>query len=108
MAYGDRHICSTAIGKTAAAVDLHLTAPLRSYRDNVKPQTDLPPGTFGTVGDLVLGRAYVEIQYTVKELVGDAVTATESWERDLEYARRNWRTAEDLNTANASAIGPGR
>ncbi|MFD1929876.1 hypothetical protein ACFSKW_00150 [Nonomuraea mangrovi] len=105
MAYGDIHISSTAIGKTAAAVDLYLTTPFRAYHANGRPQTDLPPDTFGMVGDLILGRVYQDIQDTVEKLIGDAIEVTAEWERDLEYARKNWRTAEDLNTADALAIG---
>lgn len=104
MANGDKHVSSTAIRKTATAVDLHLTTPLKGYQGNVKPQTDLPSGTFGRIGDLILGRAYLDFQETVEQLVGDAVAVTESWERDLEYARRNWQTVEDLNAWQASAI----
>ncbi|MEU7900383.1 hypothetical protein AB0B45_47070 [Nonomuraea sp. NPDC049152] len=105
MAYGGIHISSTAIGKIADAVDLYLTTPFRSYHANIRPQTDLPPGTFGMVGDLILGRAYRDVQDTVEKLIGDAIEVTTEWERDLVYARRNWRTAEDLITAEVLAIG---
>ncbi|WP_214321887.1 hypothetical protein [Nonomuraea sediminis] len=96
MGDDDKHISSTAIGRTAHAVDLHLTDPLRGFRASVKPQTDLPPGTFGTIGDLILGGAYREFQLQVEQIVADAVTVTEHWQRDLDHARRNWRIAEDL------------
>ncbi|WP_327085341.1 hypothetical protein OIE66_23620 [Nonomuraea sp. NBC_01738] len=100
-----KHLSSTAIARTAGAVDHHLTQPLTSYQGNLRRQTDLPPGAFGAVGDLILGRAYTEIQLTVEKLLSDARAVTLGWQRDLEYARRNWRTAEDLAEAEADAIG---
>ncbi|GAA0951625.1 hypothetical protein [Nonomuraea longicatena] len=105
MAPGTAHISSTAIGRTADAVDLQLTRPLSAFLGNLRPQTDLPPGTFGQVGDLILGSAYRDLQETVESLLGDAVKVTRQWQEKLGHARRNWRTAEDLNLAEARAIG---
>ncbi|MFF5209181.1 hypothetical protein [Streptosporangium sp. NPDC000396] len=104
MAAGDKHISSTAIGRTEEAVGLHLTMPLKGYKTNIKPQTDLPADAFGTIGDMILGDAYRGIQEATEKLIGDAVEVTEAWARTLEYARRNWRTAEDLSTMDILAM----
>jgi hypothetical protein len=108
MAPGTAHVSSAAIGRTADAVDAQLTQPLSTFHGNLRPQTDLPPGTFGRVGDLTLGGAYQDLQDTVDGLLGEAVQVTRQWQEKLGHARRNWRTAEDLNLAEARSIGRGR
>ncbi|WP_431934409.1 hypothetical protein [Nonomuraea jabiensis] len=94
------HVSSAAIKSTMNAIDANLTTPLESLQRNVKPQTDLPEDSFGTIGGWLLGGIYREMQEDTEDLVGDAVYLMGAWTRTLDYARRNWRTAEELSSMN--------
>ena len=56
------------------------------------------PG-WGGVGEVMIGLRYRNIQDDVREKFTEALTVLETWDHQLDTARRNWRTAEEQSTA---------
>jgi hypothetical protein len=94
----ERYVTSAAIESIIKEIDQDVIPAVREWRDLVDSTAVGFPG-WGVVGEVMIGVRYRDVQDDVREKFTEALTVLSTWTRQLDTARRNWRTAEDQSTA---------
>jgi hypothetical protein len=78
-------------------VELELKNDMIGFVKGLVPETALPGLGFGVLGNMILGGTYGGIMQRADELLKDAETTLDGWNRALTNCQRNWRAAEDAS-----------
>ncbi|GII60385.1 hypothetical protein Skr01_04700 [Sphaerisporangium krabiense] len=94
----EKYVTSAAIESIIKEIDQDVVPAVREWRGLVDTTTVGFPG-WGALGELIIGLRYRQVQDDVRGKLAEAVTVLETWTRQLDTARANWRAAEDASTA---------
>ncbi|MFC4584694.1 hypothetical protein [Sphaerisporangium corydalis] len=94
----ERYVTSAAIESIIKEIDEDVLPAVKEWRSLVDSTVVGFPG-WGAIGEVLIGVRYRNVQDDVREKFSEAISVLETWTRDLDVARRNWRTAEEQSTA---------
>ncbi|MEV6982922.1 hypothetical protein AB0M95_16895 [Sphaerisporangium sp. NPDC051017] len=93
----ERYVTSAAIESIIKEINEDVIPAVKQWRALVDTTVVGFPG-WGALGEALIGMRYRDVQNDVREKFGEAITVLETWNRQLDTARGNWRAAEDAST----------
>ena len=96
---------SGGIGKLRQEIDDTVTKPIEKLKTGINETTLGASGGFmgfagwGVLGSLIFGWHYNDVQNDARTTLSQAVDTLHQWDPTLATVQRNWRNAEDANTA---------